>query len=226
MLRMVHGHRVYLESTVWYQLANYSGSEFKNRAQQLIELLGHSDYTFYVSTLVLEELAYNSRTYRLRVEDLLRKHRPVVIVPTTEAEMLAEAYVENAFPKRERREVLADAMHAAVAVTAGLTYMASYNWRNLLNVHTLAHINGINLIAGHNRQLAILPPFMFLSLEQYEGEKGTVDKAVWKLKSEYGKDLQSLLGKKPDRRTKHYEEFAQRAQNDLGLQVVRLGEIG
>ncbi len=222
---MVHSQRVYVESTVWYQLANYTASDFKKRAQQLLSLIAGSEFAVHISTVVLEELAYNSRKYRDRVEGLLREHRPVVVSFASEAEDLAHAYVENAFPKRDIRDVIVDTFHAAIATTGNTAYVASYNYRNLLNVQTMARINAVNLLAGLNRQIAILPPFMFLELDDYYGEKGTVDTAVWKIKSEYGGDLVKLMAKKEEKRREHFDNIAEQAEKKLGLSVVRLGEL-
>jgi hypothetical protein len=175
--------------------------------------------------VVLEELTYNARKYRSRVEELLRRYKPLVLLQTTEADDLAQAYVENAFPRRARHDVLVDAMHAAIATTANITYMAAYNYRNLLNVKVLAHLNAVNLIAGYNRQLAILPPFMFLELDNYDGEKGTVDDAVWRLKSRYGRKLEALLRTPAPKRRRHYETVVTKGARNLGLQVVRLTDM-
>jgi predicted nucleic acid-binding protein len=222
---MVHSQRVYLESTVWYQLANYTSSEFKERAEQLLGLVSGNEFSIFISAIVLEELTYNSKKYRTRVESLLRKHKPTVVIPNHESETLAQAYIENAFADRKQCDVIVDALHAAIATSANTAYVASYNYRNLLNVQTMAHINAVNLIAGLNRQIAILPPFMFLRLDDYHGETGEVDRSIWEIKSKYGKELLSILEKEPPKRREYYESIASRAEKKLRLQVVRLTDL-
>jgi hypothetical protein len=221
---MEHSRRVYLEPTVWYQLANYTASEFKVRAEELFRLVAQGGYAIYVSDILLEEINHNTPAYRRRTEELLHKHRPVVILHNPEVDVLAEAYMENAFKGRRHHEVLADAYHAAVATASGITYMASYNYRNLLNVRILEQINAVNLIAGYNRQLAVLPPFMFLDLSHYEGEKGGVHDTVWTIKAACGRKLEQLLAKKVAKRDEHFRSLATNA-GKLGLETVRLSAL-
>jgi predicted nucleic acid-binding protein len=217
---------VYVESTVWYQMANYASSEFKERTEQLFRLVEQQDYTVYISNIVLEELTFNTSKYRRRVEELLAKYQPLVLLQSAEADSLAQAYIENAYKGRTLSEIIADAYHAATAITSNITYMSSYNYRNLLNIRILEHINAINLLAGLNRHLSILPPFMFLDLECYEGEKGTVHESVWEIKTAYGKKLASLAEKSANKRAKHHEATVTKMARDLGLQVIQLAGVG
>jgi predicted nucleic acid-binding protein len=214
--------RIYLESTVWYQMANYASSEFKDRTEQLFRLIEEHSHTVYISNVVLEEISFDAHKYRGRVEELLGRYRPHVVMQHPDADDLAQAYLENAYARRNDHHRIVDAFHAAVAVTANITYMATYNYRNLLNVRILEHINAVNLLAGLNRHLSVYPPFMFLELDNYDGEKGTVHKAVWKVKSSYGRRLAALLEKTPAKRLKHRETVTGKAAADLGLEVVRL----
>lgn len=217
--------RIYLESTVWYQMANYASSEFKNRAEQLFRLIEEENYTVYISNVVLEEIAYDAPKYRQRVEELISKYKPLVVMQHPDADDLAQAYMENAYARRDDHHCLVDAFHAAVAIISNITYMATYNYRNLLNVRVLEHINAVNLLAGLNRHLSVYPPFMFLELDHYDGEKGTVHKAVWKVKSTYGRKLAALLEKKPEKRIKHHETVTAKAAKNLGLEIIRLTEL-
>ncbi|MBD3317691.1 MAG: PIN domain-containing protein [Chitinivibrionales bacterium] len=212
--------RIYLESTVWYQLVNYRDSGFKERAQQMIEQIEREDYTICISNIVLEELAYNRPKYRKRVEELVDRHKPIVLVQSESSEDLAMAYIENAFKERPRHEVIVDALHASIATTSNIAYMATYNYRNLLNVKTLEHMNGVNLLAGYHLSLAAYPPFMFLELWDYEGDMGSVHKAVWEIKKKLGKRLEEALYRK---RLHHREEVhtsTVKRATKLGLRVI------
>jgi len=214
--------RVYIESTVWYQLANFAGSEFKERTEQLFRLVEQQDYTVYISNVVLEEVTFNASKYRKRVEELLAKYKPLVLLQSSDADSLAHAYIENAYKERKLTDIIVDAYHAAIAITSNITYVSSYNYRNLLNVRVLEHINAINLLAGLNRHLSVLPPFMFLDLEYYDGEKGSVHDSVWEIKAAYGKKLASLTEKSPEKRAKHHDAIVSKMARELGLQVIQL----
>lgn len=212
---------VYLESTVWYQMANYASSGLKSRVEQLFERIEHEDYAIYISNVVLEELAFNTSKYRSRVEDLIRKYQPAVVMQPRESDIVVEAYLENAFVGREAEAVVVDAYHAAVAVTAGITYMASCNHRNLLNVRILEQLNAVNLLAGLNRRISIYPPFMFLDLEEYDGETGGIHPKIWGLKTTFGRKLlERLSDGDAERRKEQRDGFTRRAVNKLGLKVI------
>jgi predicted nucleic acid-binding protein len=214
--------KIYVESTVWYQMVNYSDSEFKDTAKQLLSLIEEARYETYISNAVLEEISLNSSKYRKKLEELIKRCKPLVLVQNADSEDIAAAYVENAFRHRDRAEVLADAHHAAIATVANISYVASYNYRNLLSVRTLEHFNAVNLLAGYHHYLSIAPPFMFLDLTTYNGEKGAVDDKVWSIKKSHGTKLEKLERDPLRKRLKHYSQVAGRAAKKLGLETINL----
>jgi predicted nucleic acid-binding protein len=203
-------------------MVNYTDSEFKSMARELFMLIEEDRYETYISNAVLEEIAFNSKKYRKRLEELIGRYKPIVLVQNHDTEDIAAAYIENAFRHRKKAEVFPDALHAAIATVANISYIASYNYRNLLSVRALEHINAVNLIAGYNHFLSIVPPFMFLDLPSYNGEKGEVDDKVWQIKSEYGKKIEKLLKVSGSMRMKHYHDIAKRMASKFNLRVVRL----
>ncbi|MBD3392994.1 MAG: PIN domain-containing protein [Chitinivibrionales bacterium] len=215
--------RIYVESTVWYQMVNYADSEFKDMARQLFSLIEEERYEIFISNVVLEEISFNSKKYRARLEELIGRYKPAVLVQNADVDDIASAYVENAFRHRERTDVLADAQHAATATVANISYIASYNYRNLLSVRALEHFNAVNLLAGYNHFLSIVPPFMFLDLASYNGEKGAISDKVWTIKASHGKKLAKLEKNGLEKRLKHHRDTANRAAKKLGLQTVSLG---
>jgi predicted nucleic acid-binding protein len=217
--------RVYLESTVWYQLANYSSSEFKDRARQLFDLVEQKTYAVYISTIVLEELALSQPKYRRRLEELLTRYRPSLIVQNVEADDIAAAYLENSYKAMDPASVVVDALHIALATTANISYVATYNYRYMLNVRILQHINAVNLLAGYNRFLGVLPPFMFVNLQDYGGEKGTVDRVVWDIKRVLGTRVLGRTQQAPAQRCAYYDSIAQDGAHRLGLPIVKLTDV-
>jgi predicted nucleic acid-binding protein len=214
--------KIYIESTVWYQLVNYSSSEFKERAAQLFMLIDQDKYEIYISNIVLEEIALNGARYRKRLEEIISKYKPLVLFQNEDTELLASAYMENAYKTREPTSVVCDALHAAIATVSNISYMVSYNYRHLLNIEVLEHINSVNLLGGYNRSLNVLPPFMFLHLENYDGEKGSVDAQVWEIKNLYGKKLFELEKKDPEGRILFHKRFTNRMMKKLNLQTVNI----
>ncbi len=212
--------KMYVESTVWYQLVNYASSGFKDRAEEMFNLIGKGNYEIYISNIVLEEIALNSKKYKDRLFSLIKKYKPVVIFHDNDIELLAHAYTENAFKGINKQDVICDAFHAAIATAANINYMVSYNYRYLLNIGMQEHMKSVNLIAGYTNSCMILPPFMFLKFDAYSGETGSVDKLVWEIKSSYGKKLEELSKKTETKRFSFHKTFTNRVIRKLGLKTI------
>jgi predicted nucleic acid-binding protein len=214
--------KIYIESTVWYQMVNYAGSEFKETARQLFELVDQERYEVFISDIVLEEIACNSGKYRKKLEQLIGKYKPKVLLQNASSDDIAQAYAENAFLKRDRAEIIVDACHAAIATIANISYMASYSYRTLLNVQNLAHFNAVNILAGYGHSLTALPPFMFLDLSSYSGEKGEVVDKVWSIKKECGKKLLDIMSYDEKKRKTERDTRARKRAKKLGLDLVQI----
>lgn len=215
--------RLYIESTVWYQMVNYSSSEYKKRAEQLFKLIEEKKYDIYISNIVLEEIGKNSDRYRGRLEELLEQYKPTVIIENIDTEMIAHTYLEHAYKSFDRKDVICDAYHAALATTANISYMVSYNYKHFLNISILDHLYSVNLIAGYNNRVSILPPFMFMTLETFEGDKGDIDDSVWKIKRKYGEKLIELMDtKSPEERQKYHKDFTLETASRLSLKSVEI----
>jgi CRISPR/Cas system endoribonuclease Cas6 (RAMP superfamily) len=116
--------------------------------------------------------------------------------------------------------VICDAFHAAIATVANINYMVSYNYRYLLNIGIQEHMKSVNLLAGYTNSCMILPPFMFLKFEAYNGETGSVDKLVWEIKRAYGNKLEELAKKTEAKRFSFHKIFTNRAIRKLGLKTI------
>ncbi len=214
--------KVYIESTVWYQMVNYAESEFKETARQLFDLVKEDHYEIYISDIVLDEISCNSGKYRKKLENLITKYKPRVLLQNADSDDVAQAYVENAFLNRDRAEVIVDACHAAIATIANISYMASYSYRTLLKVQNLAHFNAVNILAGYGHALTALPPFMFLDLERYNGEKGVVVDKVWEIKKECGRKMLEIMKLEEKKRLAERDRSARKHAKKLGLDLVQI----
>jgi predicted nucleic acid-binding protein len=212
--------KLYIESTVWYQLVNYASSGFKERAEEMFNLIGKGNYEIYISNIVLEEIALNNRKYRERLFSLIKKYKPVVVFQDQDIELLAHAYTEHAFKGIHKQDVICDAFHAAIATAANINYMVSYNYRYLLNIGIQEHMKSVSLFAGYTHSCMILPPFMFLKFHAYSGETGSIDKLVWEIKRAYGKKLEELAKKPDSKRIAYHKAFTNKMINKLGLKTI------
>ncbi len=214
--------KLYIESTVWYQMVNYVSSGFKERTEEMFELIKENKYEIYISNIVLEEISLNNKKYREKLYSLIKKYKPLVIFENKDIELLAHAYTENAFSEKKKVDVICDAFHAAIATVANITYMVSYNYRNLLNIGIQEHMKSVNLLAGYTNNLLILPPIMFLKKDEYHGETGTVNNLVWEIKRSYGKKLEALEKKTIIRRLNYHKDLTNRLIKKLSLKTVTI----
>ncbi len=214
--------KIYIESTVWYQMVNYKTSEFKERALQLFDLINRESYDIYISNVVLEEIALNTKRYRNKLEELIKKFKPIVIVQNEEAKNIAEAYLENTYRKKKRNESIIDALHAAIATASNISYIVSFNYVNLLNVNFISQLNAVNVLAGYNNYLSILPPFMFLDLDHYEGDKGTVNNKIWEIKNKYGTKMEKQFSLTLKQQKSRIQKFTNTAVKKLGLKTLEI----
>ncbi len=214
--------KLYVESTVWYQMVNYASSGFKERTEEMFDLIKQDKFEIYISNIVLEEIARNGKKYRDKLFNLIKKYKPLVIFENKDIEILAHAYTENAFTDRNKCDVICDAFHAAIATAANITYMVSYNYRNLLNIGIQEHIKSVNLLAGYTNNLLILPPIMFLKKDDYSGETGSINNLVWEIKRNYGKKLEELDKKSIIKRLSYHKILTNRIIKKLSLETVNV----
>lgn len=213
--------RVYVESTVWYQMVNYAESGFQKMARHLLSLIKENRYEVYISSVVLLEISLNAPKYREKLMELLKECKPLVLMQNADADDVARAYLENAYANKPKETCVADALHAAIATTANISYIASYDYRYLLSVRMLEEINAVNLLAGYNHFLSAVPPFMFLDLQRYDGEQGSVASTVWNIKAKAGVRLLELMNKTPKEQDRARKKLLSEYAGKLGLKVYQ-----
>jgi hypothetical protein len=84
---------------------------------------------------------------------------PVELEPSPESEQLADEYVRAGVIPAKKRD---DARHVAIATTAGLERVVSWNHRHLANERKRELFNAVNRLMGHEQALLILTPFEVL----------------------------------------------------------------
>jgi predicted nucleic acid-binding protein len=203
-------------------MVNFEGSGFKDRAEEMFDLVQKDKYEIYISNIVLEEIALNSKKYQEKLNKLIKKFKPIVLFQNRDIEILAHAYTENAFKERKKYDVICDSFHAAIAIAANINYMVSYNYRNLLNITIQEHLKSVNIIAGFTNTTMILPPFMFIPFEDYSGETGSVGKKAWDIKSELGKKLKDLSKVSHTKRRSYHKNFTNKMIKKLKLETINI----
>ena len=118
-------------------------------------------YVLFVSDLVIEECsagAPDAAQERLDVADDI----PLLETPDDETRSLVDALLDgNAVPRSEPR----DATHIAIAAMSGVDYLATWNFKHILNPETQHLINKICRDAGYEPATICTPEQL---LEAYD----------------------------------------------------------
>ncbi len=90
-----------------------------------------------------------------RLEDLIGQHKPIMLESSSEAEALAELYLDRgAVPPKK----LEDALHVAIATVAEIDALVTWNYKHLANLRRSEFFHSINLEQGYLKKLEIVTP--------------------------------------------------------------------
>ena len=148
--------KLYLETTVPNFLFADDAPEKQEVTRQFFQWLKISPDSLYVSELVLTELNRAETALRSKLLEAVAQLPVEILAISTEAEKLAERYVnDGVIPRR----YLDDAMHVALAVLNQLDVVVTWNMKHLANVRRIEGINRIN-------QAMRLPPIRIHTPEE------------------------------------------------------------
>lgn len=107
-----------------------------------------------ISTLVTQEIAgVEDEAKRQRLIRLVSPFRELQV--TAEATALAEEYLRYGIFKQRH---FADALHAAIASTHGVPFVASWNFKHLVRVETRRQVSLVNSLLGWGSLEIVAPP--------------------------------------------------------------------
>jgi predicted nucleic acid-binding protein len=133
--------RIYIDTSV---VSGYFDEEFKEATSMLFERLMRNEVTFVVSDLLDLELI-NAPAY---VRNLLLKFSPDKferVELTQDAITLADTYIQE---KVVGRTSLEDCRHIALATINKVDVLASWNFKNIVNLDKIKGYNSVNLRLG------------------------------------------------------------------------------
>jgi len=153
---------VYLETTVIGNIAGRLHPDSVIAAQQTITRNWWSSapkrYELFVSAVVVDECSggdSQAAMERLTVLDGIP-----LLGSSAEAETLVKALLDgNAVPRSEPR----DATHIAIATTNGIDYLASWNFKHILNPATIRLIESVCRDCGFDPPMLVTPQQLFES---------------------------------------------------------------
>lgn len=113
-----------------------------------------SDFDPVISTVVLKEIGDTPDPKRRKeIEHLVAG---LAVLPLTEeAAALAEEYIRQGIFLEHYES---DALHVAIPVVNGIGYLASWNFKHLVNVRTRREVNLVNALRGYQPIEIVAPP--------------------------------------------------------------------
>ena len=136
--------RIYVDTSV---VGGCKDAEFREHSRRLFESFRTGDATMLLSDVTTEELLRAPAAVRAIVDHVPEEH--IERLPfTSEAERLAIAYLEAGALALSSQT---DARHIAVATLAGADFLASWNFRHMVNPTRIRAYNEVNGRLGHTR---------------------------------------------------------------------------
>ena len=148
--------KVYIETTVVsYLAARLSRDTTTANRQRLTQQFWYEHahrFDFIISDAVLDEIEEGDKTLAQRRIDLLR---PLTVFETTpEASQLTQALLNSgAVPRRSQT----DAKHIAIAAVYNIEYLATWNYKHIINVHQRQHIEQVCRDNGFQSEIICTP---------------------------------------------------------------------
>jgi predicted nucleic acid-binding protein len=148
--------RVYADTSVF---GGVFDEEFADASQTFFDQVRDGRFHLVTSAIVQEEMGEAPVEVRAFFDELLALVEIVDI--SVDAQKLQKAYLNAGIltPKWE-----ADALHVALATTAGCSLIVSWNFRHIVHFEKIPLYNAVNVLTGHP-EIAIYSPLEVIAYE-------------------------------------------------------------
>ena len=123
--------KLYLETSVWNFFYADDAPEERDVTKYFFEYVDKGHYDVYYSDVVLFEINRAGESKRQILMELIRKYGLNELETTTEAENLADKYLEKKIIPAKKRE---DALHIGIATVAEVDAVITWNYRHLIGL--------------------------------------------------------------------------------------------
>lgn len=119
--------------------------EFAADSRALWDRFVEGTHTLLLSAHTLDELSGAPENVRRRLAEVPPAHQ-IVLAPSDEAHMLAEAYIARGIVGKGAR---ADALHVALATLGRADVLVSWNFRHIVNLGRIRLFQSVNVELGY-----------------------------------------------------------------------------
>lgn len=132
--------------------------------QQTLELwerFKKDKFDIYISLLTMEEFNRCNETKRNKLSEYLNQIKYKVLDVTDEAQNIADMIVDM---KILTKKSIDDCTHIGVALSNGLDYLISWNFKHMVNIKTVNGVRAISILNGY-KTIDLVTPTYFLGEE-------------------------------------------------------------
>ena len=153
--------KVYLDTSVISHLWQIDAPEKMQETLALWEEFKKGKFDIYISLLTIEEVNGCSEIKRKKLSEYLKQIEYKVLDVTDEAQKIADMIVDM---KILTKKSIDDCTHIGVAVSNGLDYLISWNFKHMVNIKTVNGVRAISLLNGY-KNIDLVTPTYFLGEE-------------------------------------------------------------
>jgi len=151
--RMKTTPKIYLETTLFNYYFDQDRAAHADTVK-LFKAIAAGKYEGFTSDTVLDELKEAPDEKRVAMVALVEKYRIEILLFNEEVEKLANAYTsEGIIPRKYEK----DGIHIAVATVNDMDFIASLNFRHIVNAKTARMTHAVNIRQGY-RPVKIVSP--------------------------------------------------------------------
>ena len=135
--------RIYVDTSV---IGGCFDQEFAEWSNKLVSEINTGEKVAVISDLTLQELEKAPLQVRQLIQNIPIKHLTMIVLDE-ESKALAKRYIqERAISSKH----MVDAQHIAMATIHRVDFLASWNFKEMVNVYRIRQYNAVNLKYGYS----------------------------------------------------------------------------
>ena len=135
--------QVYIDTSV---IGGVFDPEFQLFSEMFFQLAREEKIRLMFSTILTEELVNAPQRVKTFYEELRQNCSYTDLTPSPISRQLAQAYIDHNVVGRTS---LNDCLHIAIATSANADFLASWNFKHIVNVNRIHGFNSVNLRLGY-----------------------------------------------------------------------------
>lgn len=154
--RKMRKPKIYLDTSVISYLDQQDSPEKMEETRQFWNILKQENYEVCLSDINKEELFLCSK-YKLEILNrYLSEISFILLTESEESVTLAKAYLSHAVLTGKS---FTDCRHIALATLNECDYIVSWNFKHMVNIHTVQKVKGLNQMLGYKTVEISMPSF-------------------------------------------------------------------